>query len=303
MRNFRLIYLLVALFLSLSCHAQELDARVSVNHQQVQGSNASVFESLEKSVTAFLNERQWTNLQFKRNERISCTFAITISKYEEGEGLMEGTLMVQSTRPIFNSSYTTTVFSTQDSNFKFLFKEFDQLEFRPDVIDNDLTALLAFYAYLIIGLDMETMSPNGGTEVLQMAKSVTNNAQGLTISAKGWKAFEDGKNRYALINDYLDSGMSPFREMHYKYYRDGLDVMADNVDRGRAGITAAIDLMKEARSNKPMSLLPQLFTEYKRDELINIYKGKGTAKEKEGIYETLMNINPSQSTFWNQLKQ
>lgn len=303
MRILRLTNLIVCLLLAQICLGQELEARVSVNHQQVEGSNASVFESLEKNVTAFLNERQWTNLQFKRNERIACSFSITISKYEEGEGLMEASLMVQSTRPVFNSSYTTTVFSTQDPNFRFLFKEFDQLEFRPEVIDNDLTALLAYYAYLIIGLDLDAMSPNGGTEVLQLAKNLTNNAQGLTVSAKGWKAFDDGKNRYGIINDYLDSGMSPFREMQYKYYREGLDVMADNPDRGRAGITAAIDLMKEARQNKPMTLLPQLFTEYKRDELVNIYKGKGTAKEKEEICDILMTINPSQSSFWNQLKQ
>ena len=150
MRIFRYVYLCVSFLLVQICQGQELEARVSVNHQQVEGSNASVFESLEKNITAFLNERQWTNLQFKRNERIACSFSITISKYEEGEGLMEGSLMVQSTRPVFNSSYTTTVFSTQDPNFRFLYKEFDQLEFRPEVIDNDLTALLAYYAYLII---------------------------------------------------------------------------------------------------------------------------------------------------------
>lgn len=301
MRYILTLILLVCSFYRLG--AQELDARVTVNHQQIQGTSVSVFEKLESSLTEFLNDRQWTNMQYQRNERIRCNFNITVSKYVESENRFECTLVVQSSRPVFNSTYTTTVFSTQDKNFFFTFQEFDKLEFRPDVIDNDLTALVAYYAYLIIGWDLDTMSPNGGTEILRMAQTVTNNAQNLTTSMKGWKAFEDGKNRYAIINDYLDSGMDDFRKMQYKYHREGLDVMAENVERGRAAISDAIGLLKQAKSNKPMSMLPQIFTEIKRDELVSIYQGKGTGKEKEDIYETLMGINASQSSNWNKIKQ
>lgn len=299
-------YILILLFLVCSFYqlkAQELDARVTVNHQQIQGTSVSVFEKLESALTEFLNDRQWTNMQYQRNERIRCNFNITVSKYVESENRFECTLIVQSSRPVFNSTYTTTVFSTQDKNFFFTFQEFDKLEFRPDVIDNDLTALVAYYAYLIIGWDLDTMSPDGGTEVLRMAQTVTNNAQNLTTSIKGWKAFEDGKNRYAIINDYLDSGMDDFRKMQYKYHREGLDVMAENVERGRAAVSDAMGLLKQVRSNKPMSMLPQFFTEIKRDELVSIYQGKGTSKEKEDIYETLMGINASQSSNWNKIKQ
>ncbi len=301
-----LLTLIFLLALSLSPHraaAQELEARVNINRQQVQGTNSSIFENLEKAITAFLNDRQWTELQYQRNERIRCTFNITVSKYVETENRFDCKLTVQSSRPVFNSSYTSTVFSTQDDNFAFTFQEFDNLEFRPDVIDNDLTALLAYYAYLIIGMDMDTMAPLGGTETLQMAQTVTNNAQSLTTSAKGWKAFDDSKNRYGIINDYLDSGMEPFRQMMYKYFREGMDTMAENADRGRAAITEAVALLKQARENKPMSMLPQLFTEYKRDELVNIYQGKGTAKDKETVYETLSGINASQNSYWNKIKQ
>jgi len=301
MRYILTLILLVCSFYRLG--AQELDARVTVNHQQIQGTSVSVFEKLESSLTEFLNDRQWTNMQYQRNERIRCNFNITVSKYVESENRFECTLVVQSSRPVFNSTYTTTVFSTQDKNFFFTFQEFDKLEFRPDVIDNDLTALVAYYAYLIIGWDLDTMSPNGGTEILRMAQTVTNNAQNLTTSMKGWKAFEDGKNRYAIINDYLDSGMDDFRKMQYKYHREGLDVMAENVERGRAAVSDAIGLLKQAKSNKPMSMLPQIFTEIKRDELVSIYQGKGTGKEKEDIYETLMGINASQSSNWNKIKQ
>ena len=304
MRYTRLIILLVTLVCAGShAAAQELDARVTINHQQVQGTNTSVFEALEKALTDFLNDRQWTQYQFNRNERIQCSFAINVKKYDESTGQMNASLTVQSTRPVFNSNYTSTVFSTVDNEFTFEFQAFDQLEFRPDVIDKDLTALIAYYAYIIIGMDLDTMSPEGGTEILQLAKTVCNNAQSLTLSAKGWKPFESDKNRYAIINDYLDSGMSPFRALQYKYYREGLDTMAENVDRGRTAVTEAIELLKTAKENKPMSMLPQIWTEYKRDELVGIYQGKGTAKEKENVSTILSSINASQNVHWNKIKK
>ena len=304
MRYTRLIILLVTLVCAGSyAAAQELDARVTINHQQVQGTNTSVFEALEKSLTDLLNDRQWTQYQFNRNERIQCTFAINVKKYDESTGQMNASLTVQSTRPVYNSNYTSTVFSIVDNEFTFAFQPFDQLEFRPDVIDKDLTALIAYYAYIIIGMDLDTMSPEGGTEILQLAKTVCNNAQGLTLSAKGWKPFESEKNRYAIINDYLDSGMAPFRALQYKYYREGLDKKDENVDRGRTAVTEAIEMLKTAKDNKPMSMLPQIWTEYKRDELVGIYQGKGTTKEKESVSTILSSINASQNVHWNKIKK
>ena len=304
MRYTRLIILLVTLVCAGShAAAQELDARVTINHQQVQGTNTSVFEAWEKSLPDLLHDRQWTQYQFNRNERIQCTFALNVKKYDESTGQMNASLTVQSTRPVYNSNYTSTVFSIVDNEFTFEFQPFDQLEFRPDVIDKDLTALIAYYAYIIIGMDLDTMSPEGGTEILQLAKTVCNNAQGLTLSAKGWKPFESEKNRYAIINDYLDSGMAPFRALQYKYYREGLDTMAENVDRGRTAVTEAIEMLKTAKDNKPMSMLPQIWTEYKRDELVGIYQGKGTTKEKESVSTILSSINASQNVHWNKIKK
>lgn len=303
MRTTLIALILAVSFLIPQCaFAQELDATVSINHQQVQGTSAGIFDNLKSALTDLLNNRQWTNQQYSKSERIRCSFNITVSKYISSEDKFECTLTVQSSRPVFNSSYTTTTFSTQDKNFFFTFKEFDNLDFRADVIDNDLTAMVAYYVYLIIGIDMDSMSPLGGTEPLRVAQTIVNNSQSLTTSAKGWKSFDDGKNRYAIINDYLDSGMEVFRQMQYKYYRDGLDAMAENVERGRAAVTEAIAMLKQAKDNKPMSLLPQLFTEFKRDELVNIYQGKASAKERETVYETLMGINASQSNYWNKIK-
>ena len=281
--------------------AQELNARVSINHQQVQGTSTSIFETLETSLTQLINERQWTTMQFKPSERISCTFNINVKKYTVAENAFECTLMVQATRPVYGSNYTTTTFAFNDTEFNFNYQEYDQLEFRPDVIDNNLTAVIGYYVYLMLGFDMDSMSSLGGTEMLTTAQSIVTNAQGL--QAKGWKAFDSSKNRYAIITDLLDNSMEPFRKMQYTYYRQGLDVMSENVERGRAGITEAMTLLKQARENKSMSMLPQIFTEYKRDELVSIYKGHGAAKEKQEITETLSRINASQNAYWRQISQ
>lgn len=280
--------------------AQELEAKVNVNHQKINQSSTAVFDDLQQQLTEFINTRQWTNMQFRKNERIRCTFNIIVNKYNESDNSFECTLSVQSVRPVYNSAYTTTAFSIQDPSFNFRFQQYDKLEFRPDVIDNELTALIAYYSYLIIGIDNDTMSPLGGTDALTVAQSIVNNAQ--SFPSKGWKAFDDSKNRYAIINDMLDSGMEPFRRMQYKYYREGLDIMAENADRGRAAITEAIGLLQKSHENKSLSSLPQVFTDIKADELVNIYKGKGTTTEKEKIVEILSNINASKNSSWRQMK-
>lgn len=296
---FYIICAICLLGLSAPMQAQELDARVSINHQQVQGTSTSVFETLKTTLEQFLNDRQWTNMQFKKNERISCTFAITVKKYSPSDNTFQGTLNVQSTRPVYGANYTTTCFAFNDPNFNFTYQEYDQLDFRADVIDNNLTAMLAYYVYMIIGYDMDSMSPSGGTEYFKMCQDIVNSAQ--SLNEKGWKAFEDNKNRHAIITDLLDGGMEPYHKMLYTYYRQGLDVMSENTERGRAGITQAIELLKQAHENKTMSALPQIFTEFKRDEIMNIYKGHTTSSEKENIVNILTKINASQSSYWRDI--
>ena len=282
--------------------AQELQVKININHQQVQGTDASVFENLQQTLEQFMNERQWTALQFQENERIQCSFNITVSKYEASENKFTCTAMIQANRPVYNSAYTTTLYNNRDKNFDFEFTQFDQLNFNEEVIDNQLIALFAYYAYLIIGLDLDSFSPMGGTDVLQRCMLLVNNAQDLGFP--GWKSFEDSRNRFAIINDYLDEAMKPFRQLQYDYYRHGLDEMAQNVERGRTNVTTALEAgLKKAHEEKPLSMLPQIWTDYKKDELSNIYKGKGTQKEKESVYEILMSINASQSNTWDKIKQ
>ena len=288
-------------FLPISVAAQELQAKININHQQVQGTDASVFDNLQQTLEQFVNERQWTNLQFQENERIQCSFNITVTKYDASENKFTCTALVQANRPVYNSAYTTTLYNNRDKNFDFEFVQFDQLNFNEEVIDNQLVALVAYYAYLIIGLDLDSFSPMGGTDVLQQCMLLVNNAQNLGFP--GWKSFEDSRNRFAIINDYLDEAMKPFRQLQYDYYRNGLDEMAQNVERGRGNVTTALDNLKKAHEDKPLSMLPQIWTDYKKDELANIYQGKGTQKEKETVYDILFNINASQNTSWEKIKK
>ncbi len=284
-----------------AAYAQELQVKININSSQVEGSDKSVFENLQQTLEQWMNDKQWTELQFQKNERISCSFNITVNKYDKGNNRFECTAMIQANRPVYNSAYTSTLYNNKDGEFNFDFAQFDQLNFNEEMIDNQLTALMAYYAYLIIGLDLDSFGPLAGTEVLQRCMNLTNNAQDLGFT--GWKAFEDSRNRFALINDYLDEAMKPFRQMQYDYYRKGLDEMANNAERGRTNVSEALELLKQAHQDKPLSLLPQIWTDYKRDELANIYKGKGTQKEKEAVYDLLFNINAAQNDAWNKIKE
>ena len=282
--------------------AQELQAKITINHAQISGTEKGVFDNLQQTLQQFVNNRQWTHLQFQKNERIICNFNITVTKYDRDQNLFTCKALIQANRPVFNSAYTSTLYNNVDDNFTFRFAEYDQLEFNEQQIDNQLTALFAYYAYLIIGIDLDSFAPKGGEDILQRCMNLTNNAQNLDYP--GWKAFSDDRNRYAIISDYLDGALEPFRRLQYDYYRKGLDEMANNAERGRTEITAALETgLKKAKENRPLSLLPQIWTDFKKDELANIYRGKGTQKEKESIYELLFSINPSQNKYWDQVKE
>ena len=284
-----------------TARSQELEAKVTINHAQIQGTDVSVFDNLQETVEQFINDRQWTALQFQKNERIVCNFNITVTKYDQSNNWFTCTALIQANRPVYNSSYTTTLYNNRDANFDFQFAQFDQLNFNEEQLDNQLTALLAYYAYLIIGLDLDSFSPMGGEEILQQCLNLVNNAQNLDFN--GWKAFDNDRNRFAIINDYMEGAMKPFRQLQYDYYRNGLDEMANNAERGRTNITTALENLKKAHEDRPLSMLPQIWTDYKKEELANIYKGKGTQKEKETVYDLLFGINASQNNTWEQIKQ
>ena len=293
--------MLLLLTVVMSVNGQELQARVTINHNQIQGTDKSVFDDLQKNLEQFINDTQWTSLQFQKNERIVCNFNITVTKYDASSNMFTCTALIQANRPVYNASYTTTLYNNRDADFNFEYAQFDQLNFNEEQIDHQLVALVAYYAYLIIGLDLDSFAPMGGEDILQRCLYLTNNAQNLNFT--GWKAFDNSRNRFAIINDYLEVSMKPFRQLQYDYYRLGLDEMANNTERGRVNISTALENLKKCHEDRPLSMLPQIWTDYKRDELANIYKGKGTQKEKETVYEILFSINASQNNAWEKIKQ
>lgn len=300
--TYRLMTTVLMVLGGIMASAQELQVKININTQQVERTDKAIFENLQQTLEQWMNDRQWTELQFQKHERIVCSFNLTVTKYDAASNLFECSAMIQANRPVYNSSYTTTLYNNKDGQFNFQFAQFDQLNFNDETIDNPLTALMAYYAYLIIGLDLDSFSPFGGTDILQRCMQLVNNAQDLGFS--GWKSFEDSRNRFAIINDYLDEQMKPFRQFQYDYYRTGLDEMANNVERGRTNISEAIEKgLKVAHEQKPLSLLPQIWTDYKRDEIANIYEGKGTQKEKQAVYDILMNINAAQNNAWEKIRE
>lgn len=280
---------------------QELNARVNINRSQVSNTKGEVFDALQKTMADFLNNHKWTELTFRDNEKIQCTFNLTVSTYSDTDNSFVCSLLLSSTRPVYGSSYTTTGYSVKDPQFTFTFKEHDQLEFNINNIDNNLVALLAYYAYVIIGMDMDTMAPKGGTPYLQAAEQIVQAGQALDFP--GWKAFDDSKNRFGLLNDYMDGAMESMRQFEYVYHRKGLDRMATAPDSARAAIAEGLELLREAHQAKTMSQVPQLFTEYKREELLNIFADKGTKEEREKAYEILFAIDASQNESWKKLKK
>ena len=303
MKRFFIVLLVICGIASIQqANAQELQAKVTINHNQIQGTDASVFENLQQTMEQFINDTQWTSLQFQRSERITCIFNITVTKYDASDNIFTCNALIQANRPVYNASYTTTLYNNRDNDFTFRFAQFDQLNFNEEQIDNQLTALIAYYAYLIIGWDLDSFSPMGGEDILQRCLYLANNAQNLDFP--GWKAFDNDRNRFAIINDYLEGAMKPFRQLQYDYYRKGLDEMVNNAERGRTEISTALENdLKKAHEDRPLSRLPQIWTDFKRDELANIYKGKGTQKEKETVYDILFSINASQNSSWEKIKE
>ena len=290
------------LFLSavaLKTVAQELNCKLTVNYSQIQGTSTQVFTTLENALMEFINTRRWTQAQYEVNERIRCSMNLTVKEYSEADGRWKCELIVQSTRPVWQSGYQTVVFSFKDTDVSFNYREFEPLELRDNVIDSNLTAVIAYYAYMIIGLDMDTMALQGGTDVFRAAEDIVTAAQNL--GETGWKAFDSSRNRYALVSDYLEDGMSPLRKLMYDYHRTGMDELSVNAVRARAAITTALGALRQAQQNKPMSALPGLFTEIKKDELVNLYS-HAAMKEKEEICELLSSVNPSLTAEWEKMK-
>ena len=281
--------------------SQELNAKVVINTAQIGNTNTEACETFREKVQEFLNTKQWTAVKYNEVERIDCTFNITINKYSAQDGAFECTLLLNSSRPVWGSSYTSSLYNTRDQHFNFKFDPADQLEYNPDNLDNQLMALLAYYAHVLIGMDMDTFAPLGGTPVLQTAEDIVSKAENLGYS--GWSAFNESNNRFALLNDYMDGSMEAMRQLNYVYHRQGLDQLCDSTEKAHTALVECMELLDQARQARTMSNVPQLFTEYKKEELVNIFSKHENQQERLRVYDILFAINPSQNPSWEKIKK
>ena len=293
----KLLLVLLALLLpaGVSAAGEEMNAKVSLNTAKVQGGDTEVFKVLEESIADFLNNRKWTQNVYEEHERINCNFNFVVDKYSN-DGSFTCSLMVQATRPVYGSTYTTTLFKYEDKAISFSYQPYDRMDFNEDNLDNNLTAVLAFYAYLIIGMDMDSMGELGGNEWLNKAQNIANNAQ--TLGDAGWKASSSENNRYSIIDDYMNGALEPVRTLTYKYHRLGLDVMFNDQRGGRREITESVKLLKKAYDDRPMAYFTKLWVEYKNDELINIYS-ECPPRERGEVRGIVTTIDASLSTAWD----
>jgi len=285
------IFILIVVF-KIQIQAQELNCQVSVVSPQIQGTQEKlIFEELQKSVFEFMNNTKWTKDSYTSSERIDCSVLINVTS-KLGTDSYQATVQVQSRRPVYKSSYYTPVFNYIDENFAFRYQQFQQLEFNINNFNNNLTSVLAFYAYVIIANDYDTFSSLGGTEYYQKAQLIVSNAQ--TASETGWKSFEAQRNRYWITEDALQPVFQPIRECTYKFHRQGLDIMHEKADEGRKEILKSTELLLKVYKDRPASFFMELFFNAKVDELVNIFS-KGTGEEKSKAIETLTTVNPTNS--------
>lgn len=279
--------------------AQELNASVTVSSIKTENTDKEVFSEMQTAITEFINGTAWTKLRFEENEKIACNFNILINTYNRDTRHFECELTVQSSRTVYNSSYNTTVFNFKDSKFDFDYTPQDRLIFNENSLDNNLTATLSYYALLIIGLDLETMSLKGGESVLQKVDNIVNSS---LMLGTGWRSTDGSTSRQSIIKDYLNGNMPMLRTFVYNYHRKGLDQMVQNAGRGRAVVTECIDMLLEAYNSNTRSSLPILITEIKKDELVNIYSA-GLDQERESVAKNLAIINPSLSSEWDKISK
>lgn len=296
----KLLYLFICLLLTFTAKSQELNARVTINSDKVQGTNKQVFTTLQTALTEFINNRKWTDATFAVNERIDCSFTLIINEMPT-ESSFKGELQIQARRPVYNSSYSTTLFNFRDMQLDFDYTEFEPLEYTQNTLQNNLTASVVFYIYVILGLDFDSFAQTGGSSFIQQAMQVVTLAQS-EMAWTGWKAFDSNRNRHALATALTDNTSAVFREMWYTYHRKGLDEMAANPDRGRTTIIETLPALKEIQTARPGSVLMQLFSDSKLDEVVSVYSKANQTEKQEG-YKLLSTIFPTQTTRLEPLKK
>lgn len=294
----KILSLLIFALLAASGAAQELNCRVEVNSDKITGTNKSVFTTLQEAITSYMNDTKFTAAQYSPIEKIECTLFFTIKEYDGDK--MTGDIQVQATRPAYNASYTTNLINFRDSKVEFTYSEGEPLTFNETNMESQLTAILNFYAYLIIAIDTDSFAPRGGEAAWNRVKTIVQQAQ--SSGETGWRAFDDNKNRAAVLGAYTDPSTQQLRDMVYKYHREGIDQMSVSPDKGRAAITESLETLKNIYNVAPMSVGLSMFRDSKLDELVNVYT-KGSQEERDRVVEILSSLYPTDQDRIQKIKE
>ena len=280
--------------------SQELNARVTINSDRIEGTNREVFNSLQNALNLFINGQKWSSTVFAAVEKIDCSFSLVLQS-QSGDRNYVADLTIQARRPVFNSDYSTSLFMYRDTKFDFEYMENTPIEYVRNTLNNNLVATIAFFCYIILGLDFDSFSYLGGSYFLREAQNIAMLAQGYP-SWSGWEAFSSSNNKHAIINGLMDESLKGYRELWYTYHRKGLDEMAANSDRARTTIIQSLPVLNELRDNRSSIILLQLFSDAKLDEVV-LLCSKATTEEKKEMYDVLSKVFPTASTRLEPLKK
>ena len=294
MRNYLIV--LVFIFSIGSVFAQELNCVVTVNSDQVAQTNQQIFKTLERSLNDFVNKTKWTNRVYKDNERVNAQMYITITEYESNR--FKGNIQIQSSRPVFNTSYETPIFNYKDNQFNFEYIEFQPLVFNENVFESNLVSVMAYYVYVILGLDADTFSLEGGSENFRKAQNIVTQAQ--SSSSLGWSQSSD-RSRFELVDNLMSNTYREYRVAMYNYHRKGIDILADNNSTGKQVIAGTLNLFETMIKRRPNAFLVSTFFDAKSDEIRNIFSD-GPKVDVIKLKETLNQIAPLYSSTWNEIK-
>jgi hypothetical protein len=293
----RIWLLIIVCFVTQRLLAQELRCNISISAAKIQGANKTVFETMQSDLYEFMNNRKWTDHQYAMDERIECTFFINLEEQISSDEF-KGSIQVQVRRPVFNSSYETILLNIKDKDFHARYIEYQTLEFNETSNKDNLTNILAYYAYIVLGMDYDSFSSEGGTEYFQKAQAIVNNSQ--NAREKGWKAFESERNRYWLVENILNKSYSGFRSCTYQYHRQGLDIMSDKSPEGRGVIAESLKSIQKVFRARPSLYILQVFFDAKSDELVNIFS-KSFPDERNRVSVILNECDPSNGTKYEKI--
>ncbi|KAF2517508.1 DUF4835 family protein [Flavobacterium salilacus subsp. salilacus] len=283
--------------LSFSVKGQELNCTVTVNADRITDANTQIFRTLETSLNEFVNNTRWTSKNFDRGERIECSIFINISAYDSNN--FSATMQVQSSRPVYNSTYPSPILNYNDKEISFRYLENENLIYNPNSYDSNLVALMAYYANIIIGMDADSFELNSGTPYYQAAQNMVSLAQG--GGYKGWSQQDGNQNRFFLVNDILSNTFTPYREALYNYHRLALDIMADNPKEGKEKVAEALKILEEVNKVRPNAFLTRIFFDAKSDEIVSVFSG-GPMITISGLVDRLNKISPMNSSKWSTIK-